>query len=135
MVADFSWKLVQAQVRTHLSLSFWTAPHHNTPTTFLNCPHVLCDVSMSVSFYLIHTYYILYSNQVKSRIITVNSSPKAQSLCMCINSSHSHHKNLRASLVEDTLGHVSIHRVRSQLPLIPFVAVQQLWVTTVIKSA
>ena len=29
---------------------------------FLNCSHVLCDVSMSVSFYLIHTYHILYSN-------------------------------------------------------------------------
>ena len=34
-------------------------------------------------------------------------------------------KNLRASLLEDTLGHASIHWVRSQLPFIPFAAVQQ----------
>ena len=53
LIADFSWKLVKAQVRSiHLSLSFWTAQHSPTPTTnFFNCPYVLCDdVSMSVSF-------------------------------------------------------------------------------------
>ena len=34
LIADFSWKLVWAQVCIHLSLSFWTAPHSPTPTIF-----------------------------------------------------------------------------------------------------